>query len=378
MFVNMQCSTFYSLEWEQNGEDQMTQQGPKEIFGKRLSQARRMRGMSLRAVAEAIGGKVSYNALHRYERGEMMPGDEVLISVADALDQPLDYFFRPFTVQLSELRFRKTTRLGAKSEDAIKEQANDFFERYCEIEQILAVHSSFINPLGDDRYLSVADGEMAASKVREIWQLGQNPLPNVTETLETNGFKIFEIEAPESFKGFAGWVDHHPVIVLANWMNKELPLKRFTMLHEVAHLLIENHTDLEGKELESFCHRFAAAMLIPANIFTADFGGFRHRISLEELIDLKRRYGMSIAAIIYRAHDLKLINDSTFRQFWIISKKRGWDRDEPGVYSGNEQSSRFEQLVLRATAEEQISFDKGATLLNQPLVEFQQTLSEFL
>lgn len=357
----------------------MNQQDPKAIFGKRLSQARRMRGMSLRAVAEAIGGKVSYNALHRYERGEMMPGDEVLISVADVLDKPLDYFFRPFTVQLSELRFRKTTRLGAKSEDAIKEQANDFFERYCEIEQILAVHSSFKNPLGDARFPTVADAEKAAARVREIWKLGQNPLPNVTETLETNGFKIFEIDAPESFKGFAGWVDSQPVIVLATWMDEDLPLKRFTMLHEVAHLLVESHTELEGKELESFCNRFAGAMLIPADVFTGDFGGFRHRISLEELIDLKRRYGMSIAAIMYRANDLKLISDSTSRQFWIIRKKRGWDRDgEPGEYPGNEHSSRFEQLVLRATAEEQISFDKGAVLLNLPLVEFQQTLSEFL
>jgi len=118
--------------------------------------------------------------------------------------------------------------------------------------------------------------------------------------------------------------------------------------------------------------------LIPRNVFTSDWGGFRHRISLEELIDLKRRYGVSIAAIIYRAHDLKLIDDSTHRQFSIIRKKRGWHREEPGTYPGTEESSRFEQLVLRATAEEEISFDKGATLLNVPLVEFQQKLSEFL
>lgn len=356
----------------------MNQQDPKEIFGRRLSQARRMRGMSLRAVAEAIGGKVSYNALHRYECGEMMPGDDVLISVANALDKPLDFFFRPFTVELSELRFRKTTGLGAKAEDAIKEQATDFFERYCEIEQVLAVHSGFKDPLGDIRFVSVEAAEDAAARVRDLWKLGQNPLPNVTETLEANGFKIFEVEAPESFKGFAGWVDNHPVIVLATWMNKDMPLKRFTMLHEAAHLLVADHTDLDGKEQESFCDRFAGAMLIPAMVFTTDFGGFRHRISLEELIDLKRRYGMSIAAIMHRAHDLQLIDDSTYRQFCIIRNKRGWRRDEPGQYPGNEQSSRFEQLVLRATAEEQISFDKGAALLNVPLIEFQQTLREFL
>jgi Zn-dependent peptidase ImmA (M78 family) len=354
------------------------QQDPKEIFGRRLSQARRMRGMSLRAVAEAMGGLISYNALHRYERGEMMPGDDVLMPVADVLDKPLDFFFRPFTVELRELRFRKTSGLGVKSEDAVKELATDFFERYCEIEQILALPSRFHDPLGRTRYASADEAEEAAAKVRAHWKLGEDPLPNVIETLEANGFKVFEVEAPESFDGFSGWADGHPVIVLAKWLNKDIPRKRFTALHEAAHLLVSTHTDLAGKELESFCNRFAGGMLIPSNVFEADIGGYRHRISLEELIDLKRRYGMSIAAIMHRAHDLKLIGDSTYRQFSIIRMKKGWHRNEPGSYTGNEISSRFEQLVLRATSEELISFDKGAALLNVPLVEYQQMLSEFL
>lgn len=356
----------------------MSNQEPKEVFGRRLSQARRMRGMSLRAVAEALGGQVSYNALHRYEQGVMMPGDDVLMPMADVLDKPLDFFFRPFTVELRELQFRKTTGLGTKSEDAVKEQATDFIERYCEIEQILAVHSSFSDPLGDTRYATIDEAESAADRVRDAWKLGENPLPNVIETLETKGFKIFEVDAPQSFKGFAGWADNHPVIVLATWLNRDMPLKRFTALHEAAHLLAAQHTDLTGKQLESFCDRFAGAILIPKNVFTSDWGGFRKRVSLEELIDLKRRYGMSIAAIMYRAHDLKLIDDSTHRQFSIIRNKKGWRKNEPGDYQGNEKSSRFEQLVLRATAEEEISFDKGAALLNVPLVKFQQTLSEFL
>lgn len=356
----------------------MNNQDPREIFGRRLSQARRMRGMSLRAVAEALSGLVSYNALHRYEQGVMMPGDNVLLPMADVLDKPLDFFFRPFTVELRELGFRKTTGLGAKSEDAIKEQATDFFERYCEIEQILAVHASFLDPLGDASYTSIEEAEEAADRIRMAWKLGEDPLPNVVETLETNGFKVFEVEAPISFNGFSGWADGHPVIVLAKWLNENIPRKRFTALHEAAHLLAAPHTDLSGKQMESFCDRFAGAMMIPKNVFTSDLGGYRHRISLEELIDLKRRYGISIAAIMYRAHDLKLIDDSTHRQFCIIRNKKGWHRNEPGEYKGTEVSSRFEQLVLRATAEEEISFDKGAALLNVPLVEFQQTLSEFL
>ena len=36
----------------------MQHQNPKEIFGRRLEQARRMRGLSLRGLSEAAGDKV--------------------------------------------------------------------------------------------------------------------------------------------------------------------------------------------------------------------------------------------------------------------------------------------------------------------------------
>ncbi len=32
----------------------------------------------------------------------MMPGDNVLIPVADALDKPLDFFFRPFSSKMMD------------------------------------------------------------------------------------------------------------------------------------------------------------------------------------------------------------------------------------------------------------------------------------
>lgn len=351
---------------------------PKIIFGRRLSQARRMRGMSLRALAEATGGKVSYNALHRYELGEMMPGDDVLLPVADALDKPLDFFFRPFTVKLQGVRFRKRTKLSAKAEEAIREQALDFFERYLEVEQIVGVASQFSDPLGSLRLIKPEDAEIAAEKIRSAWKLGNDPLPNVLEMLETNGVKVFEIDAPESFDGFSGWTDGHPVVVLATWLNEDIARKRFTILHEAAHVLLHNHTDARGKTIENYSDRFAGAMLIPKAVFKTDWGGYRHRIGLEELKDLKRRYGMSIAAIMRRALDLDLIDSAAYRRFCIIRKQRGWHLKEPGDYPGNEVSSRFEQLVLRAAAEDMISFSKGAAILNEPIVSFRKKLSDFI
>ncbi len=355
----------------------MKSQDPKDIFGRRLEQARRMRGLSLRALSEATGGKVSYNALHRYERGEMMPGDDVLIPLADALDKPLDFFFRPFSVKLKGVEFRKTTGLRIKAVASIQEQAADYFERYLEIEQALGLPLEFQDPLGDFRLRGPEDAEEAAEIVRSKWGLGEDPLPNVVETLEINGIKVFEAEAPERLNGFSGWADGHPVVALAAWLNRDLPRKRFTALHEAAHLLIHSHTNLSGKELESCCHRFAGAMLIPKEAFVRDWGGYRHRISLEELIGLKRRYGMSIGAIVHRALDLGLIDAAAYKRFFVSYKRRRWHQKEPGEYTGVEKSSRFEQLVFRAATEEIITLAKGAALLNKPVEEFRPNMDGF-
>jgi Zn-dependent peptidase ImmA (M78 family) len=354
----------------------MKNQEPKVLFGQRLAQARKMRGLSLRALADAMTGKVSYNALHRYEQGVMMPGDDVLIAVADALDQPLDFFFRPATARLQEINFRKTTKVGAKTVAAIREQSTDFFERYIEIENILGLPGAFKDPLGNLRLHTPADAEAAAEKVRAAWRLGLDPLPNVLETLESNGLKVFEVDAPESFDGFSGWADGHPIVVLAKWLNKDLPRKRFSALHEAAHILIHAHIDSRGKETEPYCNRFAGAMLIPQKVFKEDWGGYRNRISQTELIDLKRRYGMSIAAIMHRALDLGLLDPSLYRRFCIMRRKERWDVQEPGDYPGTERSSRFDQLVLRAAAEEIVSLSKGAALLNESIVDFREKLSE--
>lgn len=118
-------------------------------------------------------------------------------------------------------------------------------------------------------------------------------------------------------------------------------------------------------------------MLIPKEAFERDWGGYRHRISLEELTGLKRRYGMSIGAIMHRAFDLGLIDAAAYKRFFISYKSRRWHQKEPGEYTGVEESRRFEQLVFRAATEEIISLAKGAALLNRPVEAFRPNMDGF-
>lgn len=56
------------------------------MLSSNLIAARKMAGLSLRELAEAIGGVISRQGLHRYEKGEVVPDDDMLTLLAKALD----------------------------------------------------------------------------------------------------------------------------------------------------------------------------------------------------------------------------------------------------------------------------------------------------
>jgi len=118
-------------------------------------------------------------------------------------------------------------------------------------------------------------------------------------------------------------------------------------------------------------------MLIPKDVFFREFGGYRERLTAKELIEIKEEYGISIAAIIYRARDLGLVSESFCTTFWIQYNQWGWKTMEPGELVVRETSHRFEQLLQRAAATEALSLSKCASLARKPLEEFRKEI-EFI
>ena len=335
-----------------------------------------LRGLSPEADAsraEKLEGKVSHNALHKYEQGQMMPDSEVLVALCDALGRKPDFFFREGTVKLEAVEFRKRASLGAKALTALRASATDFFERYQEIEELLNVPAQFRNPLANFVVHEERDVNAAAVKLRNEWKLGLDPIPSVVALLEEQGIKVFEADAPESFEGFAGKTGEWPVMVL----NRKRPSdrKRSTALHELGHLTLRFHNRLFAeKDKERLCHAFAGALLIPEPVFVESFGGHREQIATRELVEMKIRFGMSCQAIMMRARHLGLISQSTLQRFFILWRKWGYNRKEPGEYPLPEQAERFKSLVFRAAANDEISLSKGAYLMDQSLMEFREAL----
>lgn len=343
----------------------------KDIVAKRIKSARNLAGLSLRELSDKMVGIVSHNAIKKYEMGIMMPDSKVLIALANALQVKTDYFFRPYEVSIENIEFRKKSKLLVKEANSIKEKVMDSISNYIELEQFLNITTVFNNPLKDIRVSNGEDVELAVNTLLNNWKLGYNALPNVIELLEDKGIKVIEIDGNDNFDGLSGWANNTiPVIVI----NKNFPVerKRLTALHELAHLLLVFNENVDNKQKEKLCHRFAGAMLMPKDTFIEELGHSRKDISIPELISIKETYGISMQAIMARAKDLDIISEDRFLKYRMWTNKEERRRKEIGFgqYIGREQSTRFKQLLYRATSEELISMSKAANLANQKLASF--------
>jgi len=338
-------------------------------FGERLRSARKMAGLSLQELSDRMDKPVSRQAISKYEQGKMQPDSNALLSIASVLGVRPDYFFRE-PAQLSAIEFRKHARLPEKKRERIEAKALDMLERYRELESCLGLDSSFVHPFPDAVLASFDDAGNYAEKLRQAWNLGIDPIPDVVEMLESYNVRVIMLDAPDGFDGLSAWSGDIPVIVFNK--NRDVVRRRFTALHELAHLLFRCEAETP-RENEKLAHAFAGAFLFPKESFLRAFGEKRTHFTERELLDMKEYFGISVGAIMARARGLDVISEFTYRNFCIAwSKNR---IDEPGEYRSKEEPTRFRQLLDRAASEEIITMSKAAELAGKSYNELSEEMS---
>ncbi|MFH6984623.1 helix-turn-helix domain-containing protein [Marinoscillum luteum] len=342
----------------------------------RLKSARIMNGLSLQGLADQLkelGQSISKQALNKYEQGESTPNSEMIGFLCEALGVRPDYFSNATLVEFGEIEFRKLSTYPGKERDRIEEVVKDKVRRYLELEQILNLQTEFKNPLEGFPINTIDDIDDAAKELRKEWDIGENPIPNTIELLEEHGIKVVEIISDVKLDAFATKINGaQPLVVLNNAkLDHNLDRKRFSAMHELGHILLklDQHDD---KTKERFCHYFAGALLFPKERIYTELGRSRSKLSFKELGMLKQEYGISMQAIMYRAKELGVINQSTFKQFYFMFNRLGYRNNEPYSYKGFEESNRFSQLLFRGLVEEAISMSKAAALNNQKLADFRK------
>ncbi len=329
------------------------------MFGERLKRARVKAGFSMQGLVDSADNIVTKQSISQYEKNLKSPSSAVLIALANALDVSVEYFFRNLSVNIGEVDFRKQSTFGVTKQNILKEKIREYLERYIELENLLELDYKFNNPLENKIINTFDEIEVLANHLREEWKLGIDPIGNIVEMLELQNIKVLLVEDDKKFSGLCGKVNdeqNHNFIVLNNTTDLNNDRKRFTALHELAHLILPDHILNEEKASD----RFAGSFLFPKESVFNEFGVKRTKISIEELSHVKQKYGISIAAIIYRLRQLDVIEEPMFKRFWIINRTSKFDDQYP--YKRKVKTTRFQNLLAHAYSEEFISLSKLAEL----------------
>lgn len=281
---------------------------------RRLKEARLARGYTLQQLADLVG--VSRQAISKYELGQAVPNKEILYSLASRLSFPNAYFYKDYELKEnnnSTIYFRSLKSATKKSREMATvravwvEEIVKFLEKYIEypkvdIPEIVPDYESF----SDDEI------EKIALKLRESWNLGDKPVNNIVNLLEKKGFVIAVLDLDEKIDAFSQWRNGRPYIFIGNESTTAVR-SRFDVAHELGHILLHSHIDIENiqdtkvlERIEREANRFASALLLPLEAFINSVMS----CTIEHFIFLKKRWKVSIAAMVYRCQDLGLFDEN--------------------------------------------------------------------
>ncbi|MEN8149141.1 MAG: XRE family transcriptional regulator [Planctomycetota bacterium] len=331
------------------------------MLPERLKDARLAAGLTQTELAvrlEREGVSLTKAALSKYERGRSAPPPTVFRALCRALGVRAGFLLTEPGVSIEWRAFRKRASLSKTRQDRVKVLAARLVESHVELRRTLDPDSA--PELPRPRSLRhVEEAEEVAEELRACWKLGTLPIESLTETIEDRGCIVVECEGEDrDFDGLSGWADERfPVIVMGR--GEPADRRRLNLAHEVGHLLLEPSEVDEEKA----AYRFGAALLVPREVCRAELGRKRRSLSIAELRNLKRKYGLSIAAWIYRATDLGIITDRHAAALWRRMSSLGWRRQEPDELVGRERPARLRQLVLRALAEGIVTPERAEAIL---------------
>jgi Zn-dependent peptidase ImmA (M78 family)/DNA-binding XRE family transcriptional regulator len=325
-----------------------------EIFNpSRLTWARRRRGLTKTKLAASIN--VELRSVSAYETGEFAPEADKLGRMARVLRFPEAFFFGDDleAPAADTASFRSLSKMTAGQRDmalgsgAIALLLNEWIESRFDLPE------PDVPDLGRD-----ANPEGAAEAVRRAWGLGELPIKNMVHLLEAKGVRVYSlaIDAAE-VDAFSTWRQNRPFVFLNTLKSAEHG--RFDAAHELGHLVLHRHAAPNGQEAEQDANAFASALLMPAASVRAHAPRFA---TIDQLVRLKKIWGVSLAAITYRLHKLGLLSDWHYRKLYIEISSRGYRKAEPD--GGPREISQVLQKVFTVLREEGMTKHDVAATLN--------------
>ena len=303
-----------------------------EFNGVRLKSARLYRGKTITELADET--EISKQAISQFENGKATPSIETLLKIMNVLKFPREYF-RQVDDDITVNTFFRALLTTSKKEQLVQvtrtrtlAKIYEFLEEYIDFPELKIPQIDIDN----------IDIESISLGLREYWGLGINPISNIVNVMERNGIIVSSFKTNESkIDAFTQIHKVHnierPFVVVGD--DKESAVRRqFSMAHELGHIILHNSsvdvdelTREEYKMMEEEANNFAAAFLLPKESFLADVMQYPNK--LEFYVELKRKWKVSISAMIIRAFKLNAITHNQYQYLMKQLSKKGWRVKEP-------------------------------------------------
>ncbi len=324
----------------------------------RLSQMLAARRLSQVQLASMVG--VSPSTVSKWHSGYQAPKGNALERLARIVNVAPEWFTRAPCAKLSAPLFRRNVsahRAACAMLNARLEWAQDIALMFSEFVDYPALNlpvKSFTEP----EEITPDEIESAACECRDLWRIGQAAIPDLALAIEGAGvILIREVTGVAQIEGLSAWSEvlSQPLIFLS--ADKDNGYRsRFDLAHELGHLILHRSIPRptergRHEQLEKQAHRFAGAFLLPARTFASEV---RIPVTLDDLLLLKRRWGVSVAAIIKRLRALEILDEAAEQALFKRRSIRWGAQSEPGDGDRLPEQPRLLRRTIKLLVEENI------------------------
>jgi Zn-dependent peptidase ImmA (M78 family)/transcriptional regulator with XRE-family HTH domain len=343
----------------------------------RIRAARDLRGLTQSQVVAEMARPITAAALSQIEGGRVRPTPSTLQDLADALDVPVGFLSAQWPggatndVLSGVVYFRDLAATSAKERRRAGALALLLSDVLAAVEQRVRLPDLQLPHYDLDRAGSRDEVEDAAQALRGEWNLGDEPIPHVIRELERHGVVVARLQlGSRNVDAFAVTFSRRPLVLLAQDKSNYVR-SRFDASHELGHLILHRHGtgDTAARLSERQAHDFAASFLLPRKLAEYELPRRIDARGWAHLADLKRRWGMSMAALLYRARDLKILSPDAYLTAIKYMSAKGWRLQEPGdrEMGQPEAPSLLERAIRTVEVETNQSREAFLRLANLPV-----------
>lgn len=328
----------------------------------RLTQILAVRRLTQVQLAAMVG--VSPSTINKWRFGTQLPEHEALERLASVVNVTPEWFTRTPGPKLPPPLFRSNAK-------ALVSAMEMFHARLEWVQEIVDALSEYVDfphlNLPARNYATIEEIsdeeiERAACECRDLWRLGRSVIQDISLSAEGAGVILVREETGVAqIDGLSSWSEAQgrPLILLS--ADKDNGYRgRFDLAHEIGHVILHRSIKRSTKRtmdsaryslMEKQAHRFAGAFLLPAETFATEVPV---PPTLDDLLLLKRRWGVSVAAMIMRLRALDILSEDGALMLYKRRSARWGVKSEPGDGDLKPEKPRLLRRTIELLVEEKV------------------------